>query len=502
MQKLREILSEVPGSKEEGIVFTQCLTSDGTWYNLKSRPATPEELEQGEVIMPTEESAGESGSHNQHARLPPSGSKQWAGCLASLAFIEANAHRIPEDKGSVYANEGTEAHDWAAKVFLKQVTIEEVPENFRPHVKDYVEHCLDGVHQAQVFIEVKIPLFYQTDESGTCDFAAVAKDGSRIKVRDLKYGAGVLVSSMENSQLAIYGLSLLRWLETEHEKEFSPDMVVDIAVFQPRHREGADQAPWVISYADLELFGAALENKARKATKGVETVRKRQQEEVLMGIFVEDRSCAKVTEVTGLSFAPEEGDHGACRWCDAKAFCEARLSSIAGSLPKTDLRDFVAAMPDLTKEEAKLPVQARVEIQGPLDDAFLVEVVRCASGLKKYLEDVHEYLETRVLDGDQVAGTKLVMGREGNRAWTDTEAVDKWLTGHLKKDQRYDYKLKGPAKIEVILKEKLESTRTKNKFESLIGRSPAKKVLALAEDKRSAVGSDVSVMPNEEEFAI
>jgi hypothetical protein len=270
---------------------------------------------------------------------------------------------------------------------------------------------------------------------------------------------------------------------------------VDIAVFQPRHHEGAGQPPWKITYADLEIFGAVLENKARKATKGVEAVRYQCVEDL-------DYSCEHVADLTGLEFAPEEGDHGACRWCLAKAFCEARLSALAGSLPDTDPAQFVSAMPDLTKEDAKLPVVDRVNAQGPLDDAFLVEVLRCTPSLKKYLEDVREYLETRELNGDHIDGCKIVMGREGNRAWTDIEAVDKWLTGHLKKDQRYDYKLKGPAKIEVLLKEKLESTRTKNKFESLIGRSKAKKVLALAEDKRAAVGSDVSVMPDEEEFTI
>lgn len=503
MDQLRQVLSLAPGQTDHGIVFTQCLASDGTWRNLRARSATAEELEKGEVIMDEEENqapAGESGSHNTHARLAPSGSKQWANCLPSLAFIEANRHRIPEDKGSVYANEGTEAHDWATRVMLKKITIEEVPENFRVHVKSYIDHCFEVIPRpAQVFVEVEVPLFYQTTSKGTCDFAAVAQDGSRVVIRDLKYGAGVLVSSMENSQLAIYGLSLLRWLETEHGKRFAPDTVVDIAVYQPRHHEGADQPAWILTYADLEIFGADLESKAGLAHLGVGKVQEAIEKP-------RDYTCQEITEITGLEFAPEEGDHGACRWCNAKAICEARLGANTGSLPVTDPAEFISCMPLETEEEAKLPTAERLALRGPLDDEFLVGVLRSAPALKKYLEDVSEYLEKRVLGGENVPGTKLVMGREGNRAWTDEEAVDKWLAGHLKKAERGDFKLKGPAKIEVLIADKLEkSPRTKNKFENLIKRSPARKVLALAEDKRPAAESDVSMMPveeEEEEFAI
>ena len=73
----------------------------------------------------------------------------------------------------------------------------------------------------------------------------------------------------------------------------------------------------------------------------------------------------------------------------------------------------------------------------------------------------------------------------------------------LKLDERCDFKLKSPTKIEKILKDKLEKTRTRNRFETLVTRSAAKEVLALESDKREAVKAAVDLMPSvEEEFAI
>ena len=83
---------------------------------------------------------GTSGSHNAHARLSPSSADRWARCTASTQFIEENADRIPPDKGSVYAEEGTKAHDYCEAVLTGKTSINEVPLDFRPHVQFYVDH--------------------------------------------------------------------------------------------------------------------------------------------------------------------------------------------------------------------------------------------------------------------------------------------------------------------------------------------------------------------------
>lgn len=143
----------------------------------------------------------------------------------------------------------------------------------------------------------------------------------------------------------------------------------------------------------------------------------------------------------------------------------------------------------LTGERLGLPV---------LSDDYLVTLYRRAKGIKKFLDDVEEYLEGRLLDGEEVEGAKLVEGRPGNRGWTNEEEADAWLKNQgLKQDDRYDYKLKSPTAIELALKPKLNKvTRTANRFSELVTRSSPKRVIALADDKRPAVVSSIAAMPD------
>lgn len=467
--------------------------------------------------------SGPSGSHQAHARLSPSGSKCWSNCTAAPSYQEANNHRVPNDDSSRYSTEGTEAHDWAAKVLMNEITIEDVPfdpENgihFRPYVKAYVEHCLslvpDGV---EPLIEVSVPLWYQPDENGTMDFGVATSD--RVTVRDLKYGQGVLVDADENPQLAIYAYSLIRQLQAKaaeaaelrdimgdepdaNELTFGPATIVDIGVFQPRHREAADAQPWVITLSDLELFCKDIEYKAMQANAGLERVRKR--------ITKGDVSAKDILEwAPGLKFAPSEGDSGACRWCKCKAFCEKRFENNTEGLdlPELSVEELLASMPDLDKDEKKLPVDERLFAQAAcnrdmLTDDYLVSVYAKQKAITAWLKDVEEYLESRALAGNGATGTKLVMGREGNRAWVDEDAAEVFLKGQkLKQEERFDFKLKSPTKIEELLKDKL-SPRAKTRFGQLISRSSAKPVLALASDKRDAVDSPLTSLPDLDQIA-
>jgi hypothetical protein len=149
-------------------------------------------------------SIGSSGSHNGHARLAPSASERWMHCTAS---VEACAGI--KDSGSEYATEGTQAHDYAEAVLSGKLPIEKVPEDFRPHVKFYTDHCQKLIQPGMVaYVESKVPLFYSPEDTGTVDFAVASEDV--VRIRDLKYGAGVLVDAQDNPQLAIYAISLIR----------------------------------------------------------------------------------------------------------------------------------------------------------------------------------------------------------------------------------------------------------------------------------------------------
>lgn len=488
--------------------------------------------------MTTTPTPGLTGSGNTHARLSPSDSKRWTSCTASIAFQEANAHRVRKDDGDIYSDEGTEAHEWSAKVLLRQCTIGEVPETgmldneLRVHVKSYVEHCMAQVEGAALttiktlltdaevadalgtdfeapehayFVEEQVGLYYQPEQTGTADFIGIiAQDGivSKVVSRDLKFGAGVLVTNGDNTQLAIYIYSAIKLLEPVY--RFGPDTVIDLAVFQPRHREGADQQPWVITLADLAAFCTEIEYHAIQARSGAERVREK------IGAPGRDVSPEEILQAApGLVFHPEEGDGGSCRWCKCKAFCGKRLAALTEDMdtPHLNAEDLLACMPDLTKEESKLSVEERVNLTSErlglttLPESYLVNLFRHAPGIKKFLSDVEEYLEGRMLDGEEVEGCKLVEGRPGNRDWKNEEEADAWLKNQgLKQDDRYDYKLKSPTKIEAALKDKLKTVkRTANRFNELVTRSAPKRVIALAEDERPAVASAIAAMPTIED---
>jgi hypothetical protein len=449
---------------------------------------------------------GITGSSNTHARLSPSDSKRWSNCLASIAFQEANAHRVRKDDGSIYADEGTEAHEWAAKVLLKQCTIEEVPEkgmldnDLRIHVAAYVEHCLATVPEGVSYeVEVQVPLYYQPEQTGTCDFACVTED--RITIRDYKHGGGVLVTSADNSQLAIYAFSLVKLYEDLF--VFGPETIIDIHAFQPRHREGADQPHWETTLADLTSFCWNIELQAIAAREGAERVREK------IGAPGRDVSPDEILEAApGLVFHPEEGDGGSCRWCKCKSWCPKRLSASLEDLdtPVLNAEDMLAVMPDLDKKELKLPTADRVHLTAErlglssLGDDYLVKLYRAKKGITRFLEDVEEALEGRLLDGEEIDGVQLVMGREGNRAWANEEAADTFLAGQkISADDRYTRKVISPSAAEKLLKEKELSKRAQTRFNELVTRSPAKRVIALADDKRPAITAPVSALPDLDE---
>jgi hypothetical protein len=491
-----------------------------------------------------------SGSHNTHARLSPSDSKRWTNCTASIAFEEANKHRIAKD-GSFESNEGTEAHDWATKLLRKtaarpdilfnpdipdltkllrgEITPQDIPEKFRAPVLTYTQYCDAAVPGATLthiadllsdaelgfdipdlvkFVEEEIPLYYQPEQNGTADFIAIEAEGGQVKriyVNDYKHGAGVLVTTQENTQLAIYAYSVLKRLEAAY--TFADDTEVHIAIVQPRHHEAGDPTPWVITVADLRTFCEDIEYRAIQARTAADRVRER------ITTTGENVSNDAIREAApGALFAPSEGDAGACRWCKCKAFCAVRLAAAVEdmALPLMAAEDMLEYMPDLDK---KLEPEARIaqndEILGGqgriIGDEYLAVVVARAKAIRTFLSDVEEYLEARLLAGEEIKGVKLVVGREGNREWVDETDAETFLKGQgLKQEERFDFKLKSPAKVETLLKQKLKTNkRTNARFEQLITRSAAKKKLAVDADRRDSVPAAINIMPViEEDFEV
>ena len=433
-----------------------------------------------------------SGSHNTHARLAPSHSKTWATCTAALAYCEANKHLIPKDTGSIYADEGTAAHDHAADVLLGKKTLEEVPAEMREPIGDYVAHCLALVPEdVRYEVEVQCPLFYQTDSTGTCDFAVVTDD--LVVIRDYKHGAGVLVTSEENTQLAIYAYSLIKHLEDIY--DFTDDTVIDIKVVQPRHHMAEDDQPWVLPLSEFREFCFEIETQAGIATTAVEAVR---DEVMAEGVDVEPREVLSLASHTGAEFVPQDGDGGSCRWCKAKAFCAVRHAHNTGGHT-----DMLAIMPDMTAEVLDMEVvtDELVTKDGEtLKLEYLAAVLKNRKKIEKWLGDVEDYLTRLDVDTLTSLGFKYVQGRQGNRAWVNEDEAATFCKGQkLLLEERCNIKLKTPAQIEAALKAKLKNTRTANRFAALVTRSDGKPVLVPAEDKRVALPAPGDIMPNMED---
>lgn len=534
-----------PGGLYGGDVIKQVRQS-GRWVACGSRKLltneTPEEL----MTKKAKPVTGNSGSGNSHARMSPSSSDRWTSCTASLAleaehpdtilamkadkvrklipYLETFPEELhdyevrgmqlamdlyngktylgyltPEQKrdierteGTVNSREGTRAHDFAEAILNGRRTLDSIPEEFQLYVGAYLDYCMSRVPEGvEPMIEAKVPLWYSPDENGTFDFVVVTDD--RIEFIDLKYGVGKLYHSHENTQLAIYCLSLVHYLMETGLYDFGPDTIVSMCIFQPRHAEAGDPKPWEITLKDLRDFCAEIEQVTAQIKKG-----------------------------EGLVFAPSED---ACQFCDCKAFCDARaqwLTDVAdnpnagytgldllselpddGEIPETKKSDF-------QKQPVAQRLISRLEYAtngrtSALSDEVLVGLWSNASGIKKLLEDIDEVIQARGLAGDSFDGkVKIVQGNPGNREWKDETKVVTFLRGQgLTQDDFMEKSLRGPAQIEKIpaLAKKMKTTkRTLTTFESMITRSEGRLKVAPADDKRPAARSSLDELPDEPEL--
>jgi len=285
-----------------------------------------------------------------HAILSASGSKRWLSCTPS-ARLEAT---LPEQKRSAngfdFSQEGTMAHSLGEiklRLYYEQIGSEEYDREYEiikntPYYNDDFEANVDNyvLYVRSQIGEGDTPLFEQRvdfsdwvpDGFGTADVVILSKHS--IRVIDLKFGKGVPVSALDNTQLRLYALGAY----SKFKEDFPDIKEVSYTIHQPRLDSISTDGTSVTKLVDWANY--FVKPKAKKAWSG-----------------------------SG-EFLPGEW----CQFCRAKAQCRAR-SDFNTELARQEFKD----PPLLSEDEVS-------------------EVLTKAQNLRTWVNDVEEYALTRAVD--------------------------------------------------------------------------------------------------------
>ena len=303
----------------------------------------------------------------RHALLSASSSHRWLNCPPSARLCEGY-----EDKGSEYAQEGTDAHslcEHKLKLALGMETtdptdslsfydeeMEECACGYAAYVMELVEEAKKTCKDPVVLIEQRLDFSRFVEEGfGTGDCVIIA-DGT-LYVIDYKHGKGVEVSAVENPQMMLYALGALELFDGIYDID-----TVRMAIYQPR-RENVS----ICVMAKDDLLQWAYNDLMAKA---------------------------KLAYEGGGEYAC--GDW--CRFCKAKAACRKRAEYNL----------------ELAKYDFEMPAT--------LDDVEIAAILARADELAAWAADVKEFALQQALSGVRYDGWKIVEGRS-NRKYTDEDAV-------------------------------------------------------------------------------
>jgi len=318
-----------------------------------------------------------------HAKLSPSAAERWMTCPGSVVLSKD----MPQ-KSSVFAEEGTLAHEAAERILLDKSY--KADDEMYDNVMVYVDHVkgLGGTLHVEERVKVTDNLW------GTADAVVWQPSFNHLHIVDLKYGAGVPVEVIGNLQLKIYALATLLTFEYPAEK-------VTATIVQPRcpHSDGPVRS---VTYdvADLVDFHADLMDAIAR---------------------VELMYHAPSYE---LDLVPS--DKG-CRWCLASPIC-----------PK---------LKGMAQEAAK-----KVFAKGlPYDPAELAATLDTLPLLEGWIKNVREFAYEEAERGTAIPDWKLVEKR-ATRKWRGDEAtIAQELHKCGLNEEIFERKLITPAAAEKLL---------------------------------------------------
>lgn len=374
-----------------------------------------------------------------HAKLSASGASRWATCPGSVQMEDG----IP-DKESVYAREGTLAHEMSElklkhyldpKGFGKRklnAAIKKLKENelYQAEMDSYTDTYVDFIKEKAlsfssnpyIEIEKRVDFSRWVDGGfGTCDCVLI--HGSTLSIIDLKYGKGVPVSSEQNEQLILYALGAYDAFNLIYNLD-----KIELNIVQPRIN---NFSTWEISLTELLLWGDYFKVQSEKALEG-------------NGELVPSAK--------------------ACKFCKARDICTARA-------------------------ENNLSLESEIKLKpNEIPKDKLYEYISRGEDIAKWVADLKAYALDMCLKGEDVKGLKAVAGRT-SRSWTNQdEAINKLIEGGIDEAIIYD-------KVPLTLA-KLEKALGKQQFTALVGdmvvTSEGKPTLVFENDKRPAITNTVN----------
>lgn len=381
-----------------------------------------------------------------HALLSPSSSHRWLICTPS-AMLESSE----PSTYSPYAEEGTEAHalaelklsymlgqindtEYATKFDHFRLNSKFYNYEFNDYVNDYCQEVMTIIKEDYKGYEVSVHLEqYVTFEDivpnggGTSDVVIVGKNF--IHIIDLKFGKGVPVSAIGNTQLRLYALGAIKKYIRE-----CTCTEARMTIIQPRLHDistdfvGINELnDWAINYvkprAELAIAG-----------KG--------------------------------ELVP--GDH--CKFCKLKGKCKA-------------LADKQLAIAQAEFEEAV--VENNMLEPANMSPEVISRILDIAPKFIDWFKDVEAYaMKTAINDGTKIPGYKLVEGRSTRVIVSPASVIEKLRTaGFSEEDYLKPTELLGITTLEKNIGKKLFNELC----EEYIIKPQGKPTLVPESDKRTAI---------------
>lgn len=359
---------------------------------------------------------------SEHAVLSASSANRWLHCPPSVRLSEGYM-----DKASVFAMEGTSAHELCEyklrsalgmeaenpteNLDFYNTEMEECAEGYATYILELVEKAKETCSDPVVMVEQRVDFSrYVPEGFGTADCIIIAD--KTLNIVDYKHGKGVEVSAEDNPQMKLYALGALELFDCLYDIS-----KVQMTIFQPRL---SNVSVFVMDKADLlNWANDELTAKAELAFEG--------KGELCCGEW--------------------------CKFCKAKANC---------------------------KERAKVNMEmAQYEFRKSslLTDEEVVKILSRIDELTSWASDVKNFALEQAVRGKQWPGWKVVEGRS-NRKYTDEGAVAQVVknAGY----NPYDEKIMGITNMTKML--------GKEKFNELLGdfveRPQGKPTLVPEDDNR------------------